>query len=191
MIIRKRIICAYETEDISEIDQEFSSADTAVNGPQGKLPAVFRMITIPTGSLVLDYGGGKPEAEAVAQAYLDQFDATEAIYDPFNQTQQHNSEVVRLCRENGGADISVCSNVLNVIKEPEVRMNVLKNIKKLTKPNGSVYITVYEGSGSGEGAATQKNKSYQNNRKTLEYLEEVQQVFPNAKRKGKLIYATK
>ena len=179
-----------EDEEISEVEQEYSSADTAINGPQGKLPAVFKMINIPNGSLVLDYGGGKPEAEAVAQAYLDQFDATEAIYDPFNQTQEHNSEVVKMCRANGGADIAVCSNVLNVIKEPEVRLNVLKNIKKLTKPNGSVYITVYEGSGSGEGSATQKNKSYQNNRKTAGYLEEVQQIFPDAKRKGKLILAT-
>ncbi len=55
-------------------------------------------------------------------------------------------------RSNGGADTVTCSNVLNVIKEPEVRLNVLKNIKKLVKPNGIVYITVYEGkSGAGEG----------------------------------------
>lgn len=188
MKIRK--ISASVEDEISEIEQEFSSADTAINGPQGKLPAIFKLITIPNGSLVLDYGGGKPEAEAIAQAYLDQFDATELIYDPFNQTKEHNQDVVKQCRENGGADVAVCSNVLNVIKEPEVRLNVLQNIKKLTKPNGSVYITVYEGSGSGEGLATQKNKSYQNNRKTAGYLEEVQQVFPNAKRKGKLIHAT-
>lgn len=178
-----------DEDELEELEQEFSSKDTAVNGPQGKLPAVFKMISIPDGALVLDYGGGKPEAEAVAQAYLDQFNATEAIYDPFNQTQDHNREVVKLCRSNGGADIAVCSNVLNVIKEYEVRINVLKNIKKLVSPSGKVYITVYEGSGKGEGAATQKNQSYQNNRKTQGYLEEIQQVFPDAVRKGKLIVA--
>lgn len=179
-----------DEDELEELEQEFSSKDTAVNGPQGKLPAVFKMISIPDGALVLDYGGGKPEAEAVAQAYLDQFNATEAIYDPFNQTQDHNREVVKLCRSNGGADIAICSNVLNVIKEYEVRINVLKNIKKLVSPSGKVYITVYEGSGKGEGAATQKNQSYQNNRKTQGYLEEVQEVFPDATRKGKLIQAT-
>lgn len=36
------------------------------------------------------------------------------------------------------------------------------------------------------------NKSgYQLNKKTADYLEEIQQIFPNAKRKGKLIMATK
>ena len=179
-----------DENDLDETEQEFSSKGTAINGKQGKLPAIFKMITIPQGSLVLDFGGGDEAADAVAQAYLDQFDATELLYDKFNQTPEHNREVVKTCRSNGGADIAVCSNVLNVIKEPEVRLNVLENIKKLTKPGGNVYITVYEGSGKGEGAATQKNASYQNNKKTEGYLEEVQQVFPDATRKGKLIKAT-
>lgn len=185
------IECSEEVEDtdIEDIEQEFTSRDTAINGPQGKLPAIFKLISIPEGALVLDYGGGKPEAEAIAQAYLDQFNATEALYDPFNQTPAHNKEVVKLCKSNGGADIAVCSNVLNVIKERDVRINVLNNIRKLVSPSGTVYITVYEGSGSGQGSATQKNTSYQNNRKTASYLEEVQEVFPDAKKKGKLIVA--
>lgn len=185
------IECSEEVEDtdIEDIEQEFTSRDTAINGPQGKLPAIFKLISIPEGALVLDYGGGKPEAEAIAQAYLDQFNATEALYDPFNQTPAHNKEVVKLCKSNGGADIAVCSNVLNVIKERDVRINVLNNIRKLVSPSGTVYITVYEGSGSGQGSATQKNTSYQNNRKTASYLEEVQEVFPDAKRRGKLITA--
>lgn len=185
------IECSEEVEDtdIEDIEQEFTSRDTAINGPQGKLPAIFKLISIPEGALVLDYGGGKPAAEAIAQTYLDQFNATEALYDPFNQTPAHNKEVVKLCKSNGGADIAVCSNVLNVIKERDVRINVLNNIRKLVSPSGTVYITVYEGSGSGQGSATQKNTSYQNNRKTASYLEEVQEVFPDAKRRGKLIIA--
>lgn len=179
----------YYEDDVVDVEQEFTSRDTAVNGPQGKLPAIFKLISIPDGSLVLDYGGGKPEAEAIAQAYLAQFNATEALYDPFNQTPAHNRAVVKLCRSNGGADIAVCSNVLNVIKERDVRINVLNNIRKLVSSSGTVYITVYEGSGSGQGSATQKNTSYQNNRKTASYLEEVQEVFPDAKRRGKLIIA--
>lgn len=179
----------YYEDDVVDVEQEFTSRDTAINGPQGKLPAIFKLISIPDGSLVLDYGGGKPEAEAIAQAYLAQFNATEALYDPFNQTPEHNRAVVKLCRSNGGADIAVCSNVLNVIKERDVRINVLNNIRKLVSSSGTVYITVYEGSGSGQGSATQKNTSYQNNRKTASYLEEVQEVFPDAKRKGKLIIA--
>lgn len=66
---------------------------------------------------------------------------------------------------------------------------MLKNIRKLTAPSGKVYITVYEGKGTGEGARS-KVDAYQLNKKTKDYLEEIQLVFPDAKRKGKLIYAT-
>lgn len=179
-----------EEEDfLAQPDQEFASAETAVNGKQGKLPAVFKKATIPTGALVLDYGGGTVESEAVAQDYLNQFDATEMLYDPFNQTEEHNRNVVSELRKNGGADVGICSNVLNVIKEEEVRLDLLNKIKKLLKPGAVAYISVYEGGGSGEGAATQSGKSYQNKRKLATYLDEVQSVFPNATRKGAVIIA--
>lgn len=181
--------------DLDSLDQEYSSKSTAVNANSGKLPAIFKAVSFPVGSLVLDYGGGKEEAANIAQEYLDQFDCIEALYDPYNQTKQHNREVVKECRENGGADIALCSNVLNVIKEPEVRLDVLQKIANLTKPSGKVYITVYEGNGTGDGKVTKQNKdsndgSWQNNMKTVGYLEEIRQVFPDAKSKGKLICAT-
>jgi hypothetical protein len=181
--------------DLDNLDQEYSSKSTAVNANSGKLPAIFKAVSFPVGSLVLDYGGGKEEAANIAQEYLDQFDCVEALYDPYNQTKQHNREVVKECRENGGADIALCSNVLNVIKEPEVRLDVLQKIANLTKPSGKVYITVYEGNGTGDGKVTKQNKdsndgSWQNNMKTVGYLDEIRQVFPDAKSKGKLIYAT-
>ena len=95
---------------------------------------------------------------------------------------------IKALRANGGADFAINSNVLNVIKEPEARLNVLENIKKITKPGAPIYITVYEGSGKGNEGVTKSG--YQLNRKTADYLEEIQQVFPDAKRRGKLIVAT-
>lgn len=179
-----------EEEDfLDQPEQEFASAETAINGKQGKLPAVFKKATIPDGALVLDYGGGTVESEAVAQDYLNQFNATEMLYDPFNQTAEHNRNVVSELRKNGGADVGICSNVLNVIKEEEVRLDLLNKIKKLLKPGAIAYISVYEGGGSGEGAATQSGKSYQNKRKLATYLDEVQSVFPEATRKGAVIIA--
>lgn len=65
---------------------------------------------------------------------------------------------------------------------------MLKNIKKLVKPNGTVYITVYEGTGAGDSKPTKSG--YQLNKKTADYMDEIQQVFPDATRKGKLIIAT-
>ena len=179
-----------EGEDfLDQPDQEYSSAETAINGKQGKLPAVFSKANIPDGALVLDYGGGTVESEQVAQAYLDQFNAKEMLYDPFNQTPEHNREVIKTLKSAGGADVAVCSNVLNVIKEQEVRIDLLNKIKKLLKSGANAYISVYEGSGKDEGSATQKGKSFQNNRKLSGYLEEVQSVFPDATRKGAVIIA--
>lgn len=170
-------------------EQEYSSADTAINGKQGKLPAVFSKAVIPTGAIVLDYGGGTVESEQVAQNYLDKYNAIEMLYDPYNQTAEHNRQVLTEIGKRGGADVAICSNVLNVIKEQEARMFVLTSIKKLLKPGATAFISVYEGNGLGEGNATQGGKSYQNNAKLVSYLDEVQQVFPNATKKGSVIVA--
>lgn len=168
---------------LNQPEQEFKSDGTAINGKQGKLPSALKAAKIPEGALVLDYGGGTVESEQVAQNYLDQFNATEMLYDPFNQTADHNRQIIKELRKANGADVAVCSNVLNVIKEADVRLDALDKIRRLLKPGADCYITVYEGSGS-EGKSTQGGKSYQNNRKLGSYLEEIQQVFPDAYKKG-------
>lgn len=169
-------------EDIQEIGQEFTSANTSINST--KVPAVFKMVNFEQGTVNLDFGGGKFDTAA---DYLSDYDVINLVYDPYNRSDKHNKEVIATLKEHGGADTATCSNVLNVIKEPEVRINVLNNIKKLLKPNGTCYITVYEGTGKGDEGETKSG--YQLNRKTADYLDEVQEVFPNATRKGKLIIA--
>ena len=172
-----------DEEDLPQAEQEYDSAKTSINS--NKLPAIYHMITLPEGSVGIDYGGGKFDnaVEALAEQGV-----TLYVYDPYNRSQQHNRAAIKALRANGGADFAINSNVLNVIKEPEARLNVLENIKKITKPGAPIYITVYEGSGKGNEGVTKSG--YQLNRKTADYLEEIQQVFPNAKRKGKLIVAT-
>ena len=172
-----------DEEDLPQADQEYDSAKTSINS--NKLPAIYHMITLPEGSVGIDYGGGKFDnaVEALAEQGV-----TLYVYDPYNRSQQHNRAAIKALRANDGADFAINSNVLNVIKEPEARLNVLENIKKITKPGAPIYITVYEGSGKGNEGVTKSG--YQLNRKTADYLEEIQQVFPNAKRKGKLIVAT-
>lgn len=167
-------------DDIKEIGQEFTSENTSINSK--KLPAIFNMVTFNPGTVNLDYGGGR--FDNVAE-YLKQYDVINLVYDPYNRSTEHNKEVISLIRQHGGADTATCSNVLNVIKEPEVRLNVLKNISKLVKTGGTVYITVYEGKGNNAEGPTKSG--YQLNRKTADYLEEIQEVFPECKRHGKLI----
>ena len=178
-----------DTEDeddyeIENVDQEFTSENTSINS--NKLPAIFHLVDFKPGTMNLDYGGGKFDN---AIEYLAEMNVTNLVYDPFNRSADHNKMVLSKIRSNGGADTATCSNVLNVIKEPEARINVLKNIAKLIKSSGTVYITVYEGSGSNEGAPTKSG--YQLNRKTADYLEEIESVFSDVKRRGKLIVCKK
>lgn len=164
-------------------DQEYTSAATSINST--KLPALFKMVTFRDGSLNLDYGGGK--FDNVASYLMDTYGATNLVYDPYNRTPDHNKSVLDQVRKNGGADTVTCSNVLNVIKEPEARLSVIRNCKNYLKTGGTAYFTVYEGSGTGEGSPTKAG--YQLNKKTDQYVDEISQVFSNVTRKGKLIIA--
>lgn len=174
---------ADELLGLNHPDQQYDSANTSINST--RLPAIYKLVEFHPGDIILDYGGGKFDN---AVNYLADKDVTLLVYDPYNRSAKHNRQVVKTLRQNGGANATVCSNVLNVIKEPEARLAVLENIQKLTKPGGDVYITVYEGSGRGNEGPTKSG--YQLNRKTEGYLDEIRDVFPDAKRKGKLIYAT-
>lgn len=176
---------AFEDTDeleLKQAQQEFSSAATSINST--KLPAIYNMVEFRPGDVVVDFGGGKFDN---AVNYLKDKDVTLLVYDPYNRSAEHNKEVLRLLKEHGGADAAVNSNVLNVIKEPEAREAVLRNIKKITKRGAPIYITVYEG--RGDGAEGPTKSGYQLNRKTSDYMEEVGRVFSNVKRKGKLITA--
>ena len=172
-----------DEDDLDHPDQEFDSADTSINST--KLPAIYKMISIPEGSVGIDFGGGKWDN---AIEHIRDLGATLCVYDPYNRSKAYNKETLKTLRANGGADWAVTSNVLNVIKEPSARKAVLENISKITKPGAPIYITVYEG--RGDSKAGQTKSGYQLNRKTKDYMEEIQEVFPDATRKGKLIVAT-
>lgn len=173
---------AFEDTDeleLKQAQQEFSSAATSINST--KLPAIYKMVNFRSGDVVVDFGGGKFDN---AVNYLKDKDVTLLVYDPYNRSAEHNKEVLRILEEHGGADAAVNSNVLNVIKEPEAREAVLRNIKKITKRGAPIYITVYEG--RGDGAEGPTKSGYQLNRKAGDYMDEVGSVFSNVKRKGKL-----
>lgn len=168
--------------DVADINQEFTSADTSINS--GRLPAIFNLINLPEGTVNLDYGGRR--FDNVAE-YYSQYNIINLVFDPFNRSSAHNKEVIEKLRSIRGADSATCSNVLNVIKEESNRIAVLRNISRLIKPGAPVYITVYEGNGTGEEGQTKAG--YQLNRKTKDYMDEIATVFPNVTRKGKLIIA--
>ncbi len=169
--------------NLAQSNQEYTSANTSINS--SKLPAIFRLVKFTPDTINLDYGGGK--FDNAAEYLKNKGNVTNLVYDPFNRSREHNSAVIKQIRANGGADSATLSNVLNVIKEPEIRLEVLNNIKSLLKPGATLYITVYEGTGKGDSGETKAG--YQLNKKTADYVEEISQVFGDVTRKGKLIIA--
>ena len=172
---------------INEVEQKYNSAITSINS--SKLPVVFSKVKFEPNTINLDYGGGK--FDNAAEYLKTKYNATNLVYDKYNRDSKHNSDVLKQVKDNGGADTVTCSNVLNVIAEPEVRQEVIQGCYDLLKSNGTCYITVYEGSGTGEGKANDKRQSYQTNMKLDDYIEEVSEVFPNVKKSKGMLVCTK
>ena len=156
--------------------QAISSAQTS----QNQLPAVFRRINKLYGrpdlfwagvETVLDYGGGKYDklTEVLAEHGVQNL-----IYDPFNRSADHNN-LVRELVTTRPASCGICSNVLNVIKEPAVRREILANLKRWVEPGGYVFFTFYEGDKTSRGKRT--SKGWQANRPSKSYLREVKRSF--------------
>ena len=159
--------------------QKITSAATSLN----QLPAVFRALgTILKASAVLedpqdvlDYGGGKYDQLTRKLAELG---VRSLVYDPFNRSADHNA-LVRQLVETRPSSHGVCSNVLNVIREPASRHVVLENLARWVSADGYVLFTVYEGDKSSKGHKT--SKGWQANRPLKNYLREIRKVFPQAR----------
>jgi hypothetical protein len=169
--------------------QKITSADTSIN--QAKLPAGYsklkKMEVFKPGQRVVDIGGGRFD-NAVED--LAKQDVELQVYDPFNRAPEHNQAVKELIAD-GGADIAVSNNVLNVIEEPENIKRVVQQAENAIKPGDKAYFTVYVGDKSGKGKQT--SKGWQRNEPTSAYVSRVEEVFGkgNVTFKGDLITATK
>ena len=169
--------------------QKVTSADTSINS--SKLPAGYtklkKMGAFKPGQRVVDIGGGRFD-NAVED--LAKQDVELQVYDPFNRTPDHNKAVKELVAD-GGADVAVSNNTLNVIEEPENIKRVIQQAENAIKPGDKAYFTVYVGNKSGKGTTT--SKGYQRNEPTSDYVSRVEEVFGegNVKVKGDLITATK
>ena len=191
--IRKDIDSPQSPEAIDELwdapSQKITSADTSMN--VSKLPKGYTKLknigAFKPGQRVVDIGGGKFD-NAVED--LAKQDVELLVYDPFNRTAEHNKAVVDVIA-NGGADVAVSNNTLNVIEEPENIKRVIQQAENAIKPGDKAYFTVYAGDGKGKGKTT--SKGYQRNEPTSAYVPRVEEVFGegNVVRKGNLITATK
>jgi hypothetical protein len=157
--------------------QKFTSAKTDLK----QVPAIFKLLMdnlerpelfFVRNPECLDYGGGAGEKLTSKFAKIG---VRNFVLDPFNRSEEHNALVRRLLTVDK-ASFAICSNVLNVIKEPAVRMKVLQEIAKLTDPDGTVFFTVYDGNKTSRGCRT-KDDCWQANRRLKSYIREIKKVF--------------
>ena len=180
------------------MEQEFSSKQTAsgngsFNKGKGRVPALFKKIQWAPGTVNFDYGCGYKSTQDRITEFLAEKGVDYIGFDKFNQTPQEQNAAWAAIEENGGADTATCANVLNVVKERDVRVNeIIANIYDVLKPGGVAYFDVYEGDKSSTGGQTGKD-NYQLKRPVDGYLEEIEEVFGegNVALRGKLIKARK
>lgn len=188
----------YDDEDLDAMlsvdmgSQDVTSADTSINS--SKLPVLFTKVkNWITGTINLDLGGGKFDN---AKEYLEARGVTSYIYDKYNRTAKQN-EYAAEHTQDGQADTVTISNVLNVINTQEGRDEVLRNALDAVKPDGTVYITVYNGDKTGvgrvtkttvvknpDGTQTSEPASWQENRLLDSYIPEVEKYFGNVEQVG-------
>lgn len=161
------------------VSQEYNSAKTS----RPQIPALFKDSRVQFGKTNVDVGGGKYD---FATNYLTSNGTTNYIFDPYNRDASVNKKALSVIK-NGGADTSTNADVLNVIKEESARDNVILEMAKAIKRDGTAYFMVYEGDGSGVGRVT--SDGWQNNLKTYAYVPEIEKYFDSVDRKGKLIIA--
>ena len=180
------------SDRVKPIEQTFTSADTSL--PK-QLPALFtnkNAVFVPGGTNV-DIGAGKtPRSEE----FLAEMGISYYPFDPYNRSKESNSRTLNWLMEGNRADTVTCANVLNVIDMKAARSNVILEAAKALKPDGTAYFTTYEGATdkngkkAGDGVARQTGKdTFQNYRKTADYVDEVREWFGNVERKGALIIA--
>ena len=160
--------------------QEHTSADTSLNQISSGLKHAITKGLIGSNSINVDHGGGRFDK---GKEYVESSvsDATLHVHDPFNRSEEHNTQVKK--HASGNSDYVGMHNVLNVIKEPEERQEALRTVKSFMKPKtGIAHITVYEGDKSGNSRMSKADKgrgsSWQEHRPTSSYVDEVKKVFP-------------
>lgn len=167
--------------------QEYTSANTSLK----QIPAGFKIVnkyfTWYQGTVNLDIGGGKYDLMTNA---LNEKGVKNLIYDPYNRSQKHNGDVIHEVLRLKGVHSATIFNVLNVIKEPEIQLDVLKLAFNSLKSGGMVFVrSTYMNPAKRSGVT--KSGSFQHYLKQEDYLDIVKTIFPNAQLKHGLIFAHK
>ena len=176
-----------------ELDQElpqqkYTSAKTSIDyNPQRSLPIIFGAFKkgwIKLGPVNADIGGGKHDT---ITNWLKTQGVQNLVYDRFNRSPDHNRQILKRLQDSP-ADTATVSNVLNVIAEPESRLDVIRKAHFVLRPNGIAYFSMYKAPKAGEVANRDSFQIAQNN---AFYMPEIEKVFGNILFNKKGIVAAK
>ena len=147
--------------------QQFTSKNTKINTK--RLPTIYSKLNLERlrDKTIFDYGSGKIETVRIIREKLEAYDIDYIPYDIYNLSNADNCYALERHKE---ADVYICSNVLNVIKEDDIVQMIIDEIVQLsnTKP---YFFKIYEGNKSEVGKQTKKD-CWQRNQKTKDYLQQ-------------------
>lgn len=146
-------------------------------------PALFKSKHAHLGPVNFDIGCGK--FSELATAFLIGKGVQNINYDPYTENYKTNQETLATLHKKG-VDTATMANVLNVVKDADERRGIIEQAVHFLKDNGTCYVYIYEGNRSGEGAFTSR-MTWQENRKTDTYIEELSPYFFNIQRKGNML----
>jgi len=166
--------------------QEYTSAKTSIK----QVPAGFKIVDKYfgwyQGTVNLDIGGGKYD---LMTDVLKEKGVTNLVYDPYNRSVVHNVKIVYKISEMS-VDTVTIFNVLNVIKEHDIQMDVIKLAYNSLKKGGMVFVrSTYKNPAKQSGVT--KSGTFQHYLTQQDYLEMVKEVFPGAILKYGIIYSFK
>lgn len=169
-------------------EQEIKSAVTSINGT--KTPALFKKVEWVRETRNADLGAGKFDN---ISEYLLQFDIQNFSFDPFNLSLERNLEAIRNIY-SGQCDSCTVTNTLNVIQSRADRATLIARAHDTLKPGGVAYFQFHEGDRTGQGRVSQRDKAgnplaWQENRRTRDYLPEIEPLFCDIKVSGNVITA--
>jgi hypothetical protein len=154
---------------------------------RNQLPAIFGRVSRLAGwerdTVNLDIGSGP--YNKLTEALKEQ-GVTNLPYDPYALSLLTNLSNIR--EASKGVDTVTLSNVLNVLQTETQMLGVLRLAREYVKDNGTVYIAVWPGNGTGIAGKTRDG--YQQNKRLKQYLAIVRMVF-SAETSGGMIIAKK
>lgn len=147
--------------------QRVTSADTSLC----QVAALVKRAPVKPGTVNLDLGGGRCNR---GTEHLRAQGVTSHVFDPYNRSPAENAAAAQaVCC--GKASTATVANVLNVVPDTANRRRVLQQAADAVGDKGEVFVSVYEGDGSGRGRRT--SKGWQANRPLGSYTREVGEVF--------------